>query len=105
MGSFAHFGSHGGVEVQGWQWSSLCYPYNAKGYTDGGLQDLYGYTHGEDRDSKEDPPAIVLAGVVQGCCCRSCSESQKAAPRSVLRVSLVPLPVMKSPFERIEWTL
>ena len=33
--------------------------------------------------------------------CRSCSECQKAAPRSMIRAPLVPLPVMEAPFERI----
>ena len=33
--------------------------------------------------------------------CQSCSKCQKAAPRSVLRASLVPLSVMETPFERI----
>ena len=33
--------------------------------------------------------------------CRSCSECQRAAPRSSIRAPLVPLPVMETPFERI----
>ena len=33
--------------------------------------------------------------------CRSCSECQKAAPRSLIRAPLVPLPVMEAAFERI----
>ena len=35
-----------------------------KGCTGGGPQDPYGWTHGKDKDSKKDPPAILLADIV-----------------------------------------